>query len=158
MRQDEFGNLSEWGDVLERLEQLKCSGQLDDHQTGLARLVRFQGNWRLREAALQSCLEIASASDVLIADTLNTLADEQTPLRLRVLAADSLGHLLPRYSPQAGSPFDVERVTEVMAQVATRVQPPVLADALRQALAAVEGSASGGAQPALSMAASAAGR
>jgi len=158
MRQDEFGNLSEWGDVLERLEQLKRSGELDGHQTGLARLIRYHGNWRLREAALKSCLEISCASDVLIADTLNTLADEQTPLRLRVLAADSLAHLVPRYAPENGSPFDVERVTEVMAQVAARVQPPVLADAVQQALAAVEGQGTGRTESVLSMAASAAGR
>lgn len=148
MQRDEFGNLTEWGSVLERLEELKRVGDLDGHQMGLARLMRFRGNPKLREAALECCREISEASDLLIAEALNTLADEDTPLRLRVLAADSLGHLLPRYAPAAASPFDIDRALETMVQVAARVQPPILAEAVERALAAAGASGEGAAAPA----------
>lgn len=137
MRKDDFGNLSDWGDVLQKLDRLRRSGELEGHQAGLARLIRYRNNWRLRQAALASCREISKASDVLIADVLNTLADEQTPLELRVLAAGALGHLLPRYAPEAGAVFDLERAVENIGQVAARVQPPVLADTIGEVLEAV---------------------
>ena len=136
MRKDDFGNLTDWGDVLQKLDRLRRSGELEGHQAGLARLIRYRNNWRLRQAALASCREISKASDVLIADVLNTLADEQTPLELRVLAASALGHLLPRYAPEAGALFDVERAVENVGQVAARVQPPVLADTIQEVLEA----------------------
>lgn len=144
MRKDDFGNLSDWGDVLQKLDRLRRSGELEGHQAGLARLIRYRNNWRLRQAALASCREISKASDVLIADVLNTLADEQTPLELRVLAANALGHLLPRYAAEAGALFDVERAVENVGQVAARVQPPVLADAIREVLAVVGARTAGG--------------
>lgn len=131
---DVFGDLQEWGAALATLERLREEGRLDEHQQGLARLVRFQRNWRLREAALECALEIESASDLLIADALNTLVCRDTPLALRVTAAQATGHLLSCYSPDGRSPFDAERAYETMEQVARQQQPPILADALQDAL------------------------
>lgn len=133
---DDFGNLSDWGRVLSTLEELRAQGLLDEHQAGLARLVRHRANWRLREAALLRCVEIERASEILIADVLNTLVDENTPLELRVLAAKALQHLIPRYVPQPGSSFDIRRVVEIVQKLAARPQPPVLAEAVDEAIKA----------------------
>lgn len=42
MNQDIFGDLREWGVVLERLNDLKQSQKLDDYQEGLTRILRYQ--------------------------------------------------------------------------------------------------------------------
>lgn len=133
MRIDIFGDLQEWDRVLRQLEELREVGSLDEHQHGLARLIRQRDNWRLREAALESALEVQVASDVLVADTLNSLVDTQTPLRLRIKAAQALGHLGPRV-PDNGSIYDMGRVRETMEQLIARPQPPILTEAVVQAL------------------------
>ena len=59
----------------------------------------------------------------------------ETPLPLRILAANALGVLVPRYSANGNSQFDIERVRETMEHVAARPQPPIFTQALQQALA-----------------------
>jgi hypothetical protein len=131
---DVFGDLREWGDVLTTLQQLTDQGRLDDHQHGLARLVRFRDNWRLQEAALECALKVECSCDLLLADTLNALVCRDTPLMLRITAARATGHLLACYSDDGQSPFDVYRAYQTLEQVAAQPQPPILADALREAL------------------------
>jgi hypothetical protein len=130
---DIFGDLREWGVALTTLEQLRDEGRLDEHQQGLARLIRFQ-NWQLQGAALECALEIGESCDLLIADTLNALVCRETPLELRIKAAHAVGHLLSCYNSEDCSPFDVHRACETLAHVAERHHPPILAEALQEAL------------------------
>jgi hypothetical protein len=131
---DVFGDLQEWGEVLTALDRLTEEGRLDEHQHELARLVRYRDNWRLQEAALHCALKVGCSCDLLLADTLNALVSRETPLTLRVTAAQATGHLLSCYDYNDRSPFDVQRAFQTLEQVAAQHQPPILADALREAL------------------------
>ena len=131
---DVFGDLRDWRAALSTLGLLSAQGRLDGHQPALARLVRCRENPRLQLAALECALQIGSASDLLVADTLNILVSRETPLTIRVTAARAAGHLLSRYAPSRSSPFDPRRAYQTLGHVAAREQPPPLADALQAAL------------------------
>ncbi|MBN1944483.1 MAG: hypothetical protein JW797_02350 [Bradymonadales bacterium] len=135
---DVFGDLQEWGRVMELLDRLAEQRLVDEHQPGLARLVRYRDNWRLREKALQCAMLVSQASDLLIAEVLNLLVDPEAELSLRVLCAQALGHLVPLRMPQAGSHFDIDKVTRTMADMLAHPEPPVLHDAVKAALVQVQ--------------------
>ena len=131
---DVFGDLRDWRGVLSTLDHLRAYGHLDRHQDGLARLVRCRENPRLQMAALECSLLIGASSDLLVADTLNTLACRESALELRVTAARATGHLLSCYAANGSSRFDLRRAYQTLLHVAAREQPPPLADALQEAL------------------------
>jgi hypothetical protein len=133
---DIFGNLREWGRVLEALETARAERLLDEHQAGLARILRFRGNGRLIERVLDLATEIRQASDLLIAEVCNLVVAWDVGVELRVKAARALGHLLVQ-RPEQTSSFDPARVVRTMEELVAKPAPPVLADALNAALAAV---------------------
>ena len=90
MRRDDFGNLRDWGSVMDRLERLRDEAVLDEHQAGLARILRYRGNWRLREAALEAIQYVKEPSDELLARVLDIVADQGLYREVRVLAARAL--------------------------------------------------------------------
>jgi hypothetical protein len=94
MQSDIFGNLMEWGDVLEKLEGIRSSKSLDEHQSGLARILRYPRNWRLREAVLRVLGEINQPSQELLKETLNIALNEEVYLEARKLAVDALAELM----------------------------------------------------------------
>ena len=53
MQPDPFGNLQDWGHAMELLTTLSDNGKLNECQPGLARILAFQGNWRIREETLK---------------------------------------------------------------------------------------------------------
>ncbi len=58
MKCDRLDNLEQWDRVLEQLDEWKRAGQLDSHQDDLLWLLRYRGNWRLREAALEMMVSL----------------------------------------------------------------------------------------------------
>lgn len=136
MAADIFGNLREWGRVLDALESARTQGTLDEHQAGLARILRFRGNGRLVERALAVATEIRQASDLLIAEVCNLVVEWDVSVDLRVRAARALGHLLA-HRPDQPSAFDPARALRTMEEVAAKPAPPVLTEALTEAIAAV---------------------
>jgi hypothetical protein len=94
MSTDVFGDLREWNRVVGHLEHLKHSGQLDKHQDGLARLLRYRFNWHIREKALQSLSTLSAPEDHILLLVLEIIVDEHTEFDLRTLAADSLCGLI----------------------------------------------------------------
>ena len=94
MRTDVFGDLREWNRVLGRLEYLKHSGQLDEHQEGLARLLQYRFNWRIRANAVHSLSSLSAPEDQIFSVVLEIIADEHTEFDLRTLAADALCGLI----------------------------------------------------------------
>ena len=94
MQSDIFGNLMEWGDVLEKLEGLRNSKTLDEHQAGLVRILRYPRNWRLREAALRVIREINQPSQELLKETLSIALNEEVYLEARKMAVDTLADLM----------------------------------------------------------------
>lgn len=137
MSTDVFGNLREWGEVLTRLAALTDSGLLDEHQAGLARILRYRGNWQLTERALAAALQVRQANDLLVAEVLHTLVSPDVHVDARLLAAKAMAHLLPRRPRQEASAFDGERAKQTMRDLLRSPTSPVLQAAIREALDAL---------------------
>ena len=90
MKPDPFGNLTDWGQVLETLDKLADSGRLAECQPGLIRILRFKGNWRLREELLKRVGEIKTPSRELADQVLSILADDNVYYDARIIAGDAL--------------------------------------------------------------------
>ncbi len=117
MSQDIFGSLLEWNQVLKTLDDLREKQLLDEHQNGLARVLRYRKNWQLLERVLTYATDIRQASDPLIAEVQNVLVSPDVYIEARVLAARALGHLIPRRPPQEHSLFDMDRVLQTMSDL-----------------------------------------
>ncbi len=134
MPPDIFGNLSRGNNVIAKLEELGSLKSLDEHQIGMARILRFRQNPSLIDATLKHTLRIEKASDILIAEVLNVLAARDLPVSTRALAAGALGHLIHCRPADAISDFDMDTVIESMSCILSRADSPVLKKALFKAL------------------------
>jgi hypothetical protein len=140
MARDLFGDLSEWGRVLDQLEQLSLAGQLDEHQAGMARILRFRQNWQLTERVLALATGVKQSNDLLTAEVVHVLADVGADIETRVLAAKAIGHLLRNRPPQGTSRgFDPDRVIQNMKATVAGSNMPVLQRAVADALSSVAG-------------------
>lgn len=133
MATDVFGNLSEWGDVLGLLTDLREAGELDEHQDGLARLIRYQDNWRLREEALISAAQVRMPGPSLVAATLKLLANQEESLENRILAARALGSMLVACQSHANGQVDVAEAVASLEGLVNQGGPPVLQAAMQSA-------------------------
>ena len=140
MKEDTFGNLDEWGHVLERLHELKRSGELDKHQEALARLLRYRDNWRLREKALEYTHDIENPTEELLVEIVHIMTGDDVYLEARALAAKALGHLIPRRkaSSDKNSEFDRTRLVSHMINILESERPPYLRAAVAKSLAALD--------------------
>jgi len=133
MNPDVFGNLTEWGGVLVKLDALERSRELDEHQPGLVRILRYRGNWKLREAVLNALKEITRPSAELVREILNLAVDEGTYYQARILAIQALPRLLKRFEEagdhEAGT---TTSVIEAMQGILSSPQPPLLHDAVKE--------------------------
>ncbi|AOY60616.1 MULTISPECIES: HEAT repeat domain-containing protein [Desulfococcus] len=130
MKQDPFGNLTDWGTVLDLFEELGDNGTLSECQPGLVRILRYKGNWRLREEALKRIGEIQNPSDELISQVMTILADDNIYYDVRILAGEALTRILRNidndYSDKIS--MDVRKITE---KLRSTPQPPLFENALR---------------------------
>ncbi|HOB73711.1 MAG TPA: hypothetical protein PKG54_04225 [Phycisphaerae bacterium] len=94
-----FGNLDEWGRVLEQLGELTRSGAIERHQEDLAMLLRYQDNWRLREAALEAIPAIQRPTEALIREVCRIMLNDGLYYQIRVLAAEVLNAIIDRLPP-----------------------------------------------------------
>jgi len=90
MKHDLFGSLRDWGPVLELVDDLADNGQLAKCQPGLIRILRYKGNWRLREEVLKRVGEIKTPSSELVFQVLSILADDNIYYDVRILASEAL--------------------------------------------------------------------
>lgn len=137
--EDPFGSLIQWGQVIERLQQMKGKGELDDAQLGLIRLIRYPDNWRIREQALIAARQIAQPTSALLKAIATVLTDTGTYADARTLAAKALGDLVGR-GRQAGPPDRVgpdEILVTLRDQLATP-EAPVLHCAVEEAIRKIE--------------------
>lgn len=127
-----FGNLTDWGVVLDQIEALRKSRSLDAHQTELVRILRYRDNWKLREAVLE-CLKDLKRPNVDLANAVwDIMMDETVYYEQRILAADSLGHMCARQS-DADS-----KVIGGMRRLLDTPLPPFFHKALNQILERLE--------------------
>ena len=134
MQYDIFGNLNRKDDVLAALEEIASQNRLDEHQIGLARILRFRENHTLLHAALECATKIERSSDILIAEALNVLVAQDLPVSIRSLAAGALGHLIHHRSTKADLDFDLDKVMDAMAHVLRKSGSRTLKKALFKAI------------------------
>ncbi len=140
MNSDVFGDLEKWEKVLKTLDALKESKKLDEHQAGLARILRAGDNWRLIEKVLECGKELRRPEDEFLLEILNIIADRTIYLDARILALDTLVCLFPRMdqkeSQQVGQAFFVQKIRAIMHLPAS----PLLREALAKSFQAMTGS------------------
>jgi hypothetical protein len=94
MKTYKLDDLQNWGRVLEQLEELKELRLLDEHQEGLKRILRYTGNWSLRECAMKCVQEVAAPKNALLQEVCAIMCDEDVYPELRTLAVDTLRKLI----------------------------------------------------------------
>ena len=131
MKQDPFGNLTDWGAVLDIFDELADNGKLEECQPGLIRILKYKGNWRLREDVLKRVGEIQNPSDQLICQILSILDDDNTYYDVRILASDALIQMLKNVQDgfDDGINLSVRKVTE---RLRTTPHPPIFHNALKK--------------------------
>jgi hypothetical protein len=131
-----FGDLTDWGQVIEMLDQLKELEQLDRHQDGLTRILRYRDNWRLREIVLKHIVHLAEPTEELVHEVMNITMDEDTYLDMRILAFDALSNLIPlciRRNDTKGRNL-IENAIESMNKLLDSPQPPIFHEVVSKTL------------------------
>ena len=134
-----FDNLEDWGIVLEKLEELSKSKDLGNHQDELIRLLRFNDNWRLREAAIESLHAIEAPSFELIREVFRLVMREDLYYDVRILATDGLEKLFINLLQEKKADVEntiplVSEITDGMERCLASPQPPIFYNALQKSL------------------------
>lgn len=131
MQADPFGNLRDWGPVLEQVCQMADKGNLSECQPGLIRILRYRDNWRLREETLKRIGKIDNPEDALVSQVLNIIADENLYYEVRVLACETMEELMNN----ASGTFEVGTgiaILETVDLLLSTTQPPIFFQALNK--------------------------
>ncbi len=123
MKKDPFGNLADYQPVLELVHDLADKGELAECQPGLIRILRYKGNWRLREAVLKRVGEIQTPSEDLVSQVLSILADDNIYYDARILAGHALIQLLKSLRDGFCDGINTE-AQKVTAKLRSTPQPP----------------------------------
>lgn len=130
MQPDPFGNLKDWGPVLELICQLADNGNLSECQPGLTRILAYRDNWRLREETLKRIGAIDNPSEALARQVLNIIGNGNLYYEVRILACESMAEWLKK-----NIHFDTATTAELAQAVAGQLaipQPPIFEDALQR--------------------------
>ena len=123
MQPDPFGNLKDWGPVLELICKLADDGNLRECQPGPTRILRYRDNWRLREETLNRIGKISNPADALVRQVLNIIADENLYDEVRILACDTMMELLKN----SANTFDIQtekELLEIVENLLSSQHPP----------------------------------
>ena len=139
MARDPFGDLREWGRVIENLQQMKEKGKLDEAQAGLIRLIRYPDNWRLREQALLAAREVTQPNSALLGEIATVLMDSNTYADVRILAARALGDLAGR-DRQSGSPdgYSPDEILLILKDQLATPEAPVFHHVVEEVVKKIE--------------------
>ncbi len=151
MSSEMFGNLRDWGEALQNLNELKKAGRLDEHQPGLVRILRYKYNWRLREAVLGCLAQVSHPSLELVNEVCRLASDEETYHEVRILAAHALPCLMRNFDDTQGHEAAQLRdsVARKMEVLLRSPQPPVIHEAVHRSYQAITGDAQGSDERAL---------
>lgn len=136
MNKDPFGNLQEWGTVLDKLKELEQTGTLSDCQIGLVRILRFKGNWRLREVVLKSIAKIKTPEVELTDEVLYIIMDDNTYYEARIMACEALQHIIKRKRccQKSFMVFPRRHFSEQLSLLRNTPQPPIFSHAIDRCL------------------------
>jgi len=137
---DIFGDLREWDKVLEVLDSLKESIKLDEHQNGLARILRYGKNWRLLERVLEDAKEISRPSNEFLLEVSRIMRDRNVYLNARMLALETLECLVPRIPQDRKQDHNhyPTLIVRKMADMLKSPEPPIFHEAVRKSLNSIE--------------------
>jgi hypothetical protein len=130
MSDDPFGNLQDWGEALELLDELSQNGRLAKCQRGLVRIMNYKGNWRLREEVLKRLNQIETPTDDLIGQVLSILADDNTYYEARIMASGALMHFLKNGESEVRPELNLKS-RKIIEKLFKTPQPPVFEKALK---------------------------
>jgi len=138
-----FGNLMDWGSALDKLQHLRDTGELNNHQEELIRLLRFDDNWRLREAAVEASSTVTTPSIDTAKQLVKLIKRGDLYYNVRIMAAEALSTLVPVVMENKGGNSELVRlfVKEVNHEVTTLLsspEPPIFHDALDLTLAQIQ--------------------
>ncbi|MCF8026529.1 MAG: hypothetical protein K9K82_13715 [Desulfobacteraceae bacterium] len=123
MEKDPFGNLTDWGPVLDLLDELSENGTISKCQPGLIRILRYKGNWRLREEALKRVNKVENPCDGLVLQISNLLADDNLYYDARILAGNALVQLSK--NTENGFPIELNKeIQKVIIKLQSTPHPP----------------------------------
>lgn len=122
MKHDPFGNITDWGAVLSMIEEFAATDSLSEYQHGLIRILRYKGNWRLREEVLKRAGDIKSPTPELILQVIELLADDNIYYDARVLAGEALVQLLSRNKADISNEIGY-KITTTVEKLRSTPQP-----------------------------------
>lgn len=135
MKDHIFGNLMDWANALDRLHFLRDSATLDDHQEALIRLLRYDKNWRLREAAVEAAVTLRKPSIETLKQIVQLIKRDDLYYNIRIMATEVLSTLVPVIMENKDLNKNLVRVFineanhDVSALLSSPV-PPIFHDAL----------------------------
>jgi len=136
MKHDPFGNLTDWGPVLDIVAELAEKGDLSGCQPGLIRILRHKGNWRLREEVLKHIGQIQNPSNELLRQVLAILDDDNLYYDARILAGSALVQLMRHVRTDEEAAI-TGQARKVIAKLVSTPQPPFFNRALKDLSVAV---------------------
>ena len=141
METDIFGSLKEWDKGLEILDNLKKSKKFDEHQVGLARILKYGQNWRLLESVLEEGKEIMQPGDEFLLGLFDVITDRGIYLDARILAVRTLEHVFPRMPKDHSKNHKLSQASVVrkMRGILNSPEPPILHEAIIKSLEAMVG-------------------
>ena len=139
MKKVNFGNLNDWGIILDQLEVLVKSGDLSHYQNELIRLLRFNQNWRLREAAIESLAAVDKPGAALFKEVFSLLMRSDLYYDVRILAADGLEKLTENVVKGETVDHDalkkvIKDIVHGMENLLASPEPPIFHNALRHSM------------------------
>ncbi len=133
-----FGNLNDWGFVLGQLEKLSESRELGNYQDELIRLLRFDQNWRLREAAIESLPFVENPGLDIAREVTSLIKRKDLYYDVRILATEGLEKLAPTIVKNKAFDNDIlkqfiQKIVTEMDDLLASPEPPKFHDALENA-------------------------
>lgn len=129
---DVFSDLREWGTILTQLDQLRLAGRLDQHQKGLARLLRYRFNWQLRHAVLRLVPELREPSEEILTVLCQIVTDERGELETRLLACYAVECCIRRQQRRGGASAFEEQAFAEARRILSSPQSPALREAVEK--------------------------
>ena len=134
-----FGNLTDWEIVLDKLKQLSDSRELGNYQDELISLLRFDQNWRLREAAIESLPLVENPSINLAIEVFSLIKRKDLYYDVRILATDSLEKLTTTIVNNRDSDKDslkqfIFSILSDLEILLASPEPPIFHDALQNSM------------------------
>ena len=137
MKDQVFGNLMDWGNALDTLHLLRESATLDDHQEELIRLLRYDKNWRLREAAVEASAALKRPSIETAKQIAWLMKRNHLYYNIRIMASQALSTLIPvmmeNHQEETGGDLVRLFINETNRDVSALLSspaPPIFHDAL----------------------------